>query len=299
MTYLFHLLIYFDIYLILALSLNLVAGYCGLLTVAHASYYAIGAYTYAILAVTLGWGLFPAMLVSILVAAVMSLAVSLPSWRLQTDFFFLATLVVQVLIFSSIYNWFDPQSPVGSWANLTNGTFGIADIPKPSVLGITLREPSQYVALATAAAAICGFLIWRLQSSPWGTALIALRDDELVIRGLGKNARLLKLQAIAFSCAFAAISGVLYAGYVSYVHPTLAALDESILMLAMVLVGGLGNFRGPIIGAASLIGLPELLRFAELPDAQAAQLRLMIYGASLIVLMHLRPSGLAGSYRLD
>jgi len=126
-----------------------------------------------------------------------------------------------------------------------------------------------------------------------------MRDDELAVRGLGKNTRLLKVQAIAVSCGFAAVAGVLYAGYVSYLHPSAASLEESILMLAMVLVGGLGNFRGPIIGAAVLIGLPEILRFAELPDAQAAQLRLIIYGTLLVLFVHFRPAGLAGNYRMD
>ncbi len=299
MNYLFHLLVFFDTYLVLALSLNLVVGYCGLLSVAHASYYAIGAYTYALLTLKLGVGFFPALLSGFVVAALLSVAVSLPSWRLQRDFFFLATLAVQVLIFSSIYNWFDPQAPFGSWTNLTNGSFGIADIPKPTVFGLKADTPAQFAILATVIAFLCGFLIWRLSSSPWGRLLIAMRDDELATRGIGKNTRLLKVQAIAISCGFAAVAGGLYAGYVGYIHPTLASLDESILVLAMVLVGGLGNFRGPLAGAALLIALPEILRFAQLPDTQAAPMRLMIYGTLLVLFVHFRPAGLAGTYRMD
>ena len=299
MNYVLHLLIYFDIYLIVALSLNLVVGYCGLLTMAHAGYYAVGGYTYALLSVTLGWGFVPAVLAAVLVAAVLSLAVSLPAWRLRGDFFVLGSLAVQVLIFSLLYNWSNPSAPLGSWSNLTNGPFGITGIPKPEFFGYRLSTPASYAVFASLVALICGFLLWRLQASPWGRLLSVMREDELAARGLGKNTRLLKVQALAFSCGFAAIAGALYAGYVNYLDPSSASLDESILMLSMVLVGGLGNFRGPILGAALLIALPELLRFADLPDAQAANLRLMIYGILLVLFMHFRPAGIAGVYRME
>lgn len=299
MNYVLHLLIYFDIYLIVALSLNLVVGYCGLLTMAHAGYYAVGGYTYALLSVTLGWGFFPAVLAAVLVAAVLSLAVSLPAWRLRGDFFVLGSLAVQVLIFSLLYNWSNPSAPLGSWSNLTNGPFGITGIPKPEFFGYRLATPASYAVFASLVALACGFLLWRLQASPWGRLLTVMREDELAARGLGKNTRLLKVQALAFACGFAAIAGALYAGYVNYLDPSSASLDESILMLSMVLVGGLGNFRGPILGAALLIALPELLRFADLPDAQAANLRLMIYGILLVLFMHFRPAGIAGVYRME
>ncbi|MCI5149339.1 MAG: branched-chain amino acid ABC transporter permease, partial [Candidatus Electrothrix sp. MAN1_4] len=168
MNYVLHLLIYFDIYLIVALSLNLVVGYCGLLTMAHAGYYAVGGYTYALLSVTLGWGFVPAVLAAVLVAAVLSLAISLPAWRLRGDFFVLGSLAVQVLIFSILYNWSNPNAPLGSWTNLTNGPFGITGIPKPEFFGYRLATPASYAVFASLVALICGFLLWRLQASPWG-----------------------------------------------------------------------------------------------------------------------------------
>ena len=299
MNYFLHLLIYFDIYVIVALSLNLVIGYCGMLTLAHAGYYAIGGYSYALLTLLLGWSFLPAVLASVLIAAVLSLAVSLPAWRLKGDFFVLASLAVQVLIFSVLYNWSDANAPLGSWTNLTNGPFGIPGIPKAEVLGLKITDSAHFFWLANGAAAFCAFIVWRLTASPWGRALVSMRDDEFAARSLGKNTRLLKVQALAIASGLVAVAGALYAAYVSYLDPSSASLDESILMLSMVVVGGAGNFRGPVIGALILIALPELLRFFNLPDAQAANLRLAIYGLLLVLMMHFRPQGISGEYRLN
>lgn len=298
MNYLLHLLIYLDIFIIVALSLNLVVGYCGLLTLAHAGYFAIGAYTYALLSLKLGWDFIPAMIVGAVLSAVLSLAVSLPSWRLRGDFFVLASLAVQVLIYRTLYNWSSADSPLGSWQNLTNGPLGISGIPRPMLLGWQIADPVAFAIFATVLALFCAVVIWRLTSSPWGRVLITIREDELAARSLGKNTRFLKVQAFAISAAIVAIGGTIYASYTLYLDPSAASLDNSILMLSMVIVGGIGNFRGPLIGAAILIILPEILRFLELPDAQAANLRMLIYGVLLIVLMHFRPQGIAGEYRM-
>ena len=126
-----------------------------------------------------------------------------------------------------------------------------------------------------------------------------MREDELAARGLGKNTRLAKVQAFAISSALVAVAGSLYAAHVRYIDPSSATLDESILMLSMVIVGGIGNFRGPIVGAGLLLLLPEALRFLQLPDALAANLRMLIYGLLLVLLMHFRPQGIAGRLRVQ
>lgn len=298
MNYLIHLLIYLDIYVIVALSLNLVVGYCGMLTLAHAGYFALGGYVYALSTLTLGWSFLPALVAAILIAAVLSLAVSLPAWRLKGDFFVLGSLAVQALLFSLLYNWFDAQAPLGSWSNLTNGPFGITGIPKPDLFGHRVADATGFLILATLLTLICAGIFWRLKTSPWGRVLIAMREDELAARGLGKNTRLLKVQALAISCGLVGVAGALYASYIGYLDPSSASLNESILILSMVLVGGVGNFRGPIVGAIVLIALPELLRFLHLPDAQAANLRLAFYGLLLVLMMHFRPQGISGEYRL-
>lgn len=299
MNYLIHLLIYFDIYLIVALSLNLIVGYTGMLTLAHAGFYAIGGYAYALLSLKLGWGFLPAAVTGSLIAAMLSLIVSLPAWRLRGDFFVLATLAVQALTYSALYNWTSSDATLGSIRNLTNGPFGITGILRPTIFGWQVSTQFAYGIFATVTAGFCALIVWRLTSSPWGRLLQAVRDDELAAQGLGKNTRMIKLQVVAIGSGLAAIGGALYAGHVRYLDPSSASLDESILMLSMVIVGGLGNFRGPIVGAALLILLPEALRFVALPDAIAANMRLLIYGVLLIVMMQFRPQGIAGDYRME
>jgi branched-chain amino acid transport system permease protein len=299
MNYALHLVIYFDIFLILALSLNLIVGYTGLLSLAHAGFFAIGAYAYALLSLKLEWGFFAAAFTGAAIAALTSLTVSLCSWRLKGDFFVMGSLAVQALIYSAAYNWNSVHAPLGSLSNLTNGPFGISAIPRPHVLGLQVASGIPMALLATFVGAISSLIIWWITGSSWGKTLVAMRDDELAARGLGKNTKLLKLQAIAIGSAFAAIAGAVYAAHVRYVDPSSAALSESILILSMVIVGGLGNFRGPIVGAAILVALPEILRTLSLPDAMAANLRLMLYGLLLVLLMLFRPQGVCGEYRVQ
>jgi branched-chain amino acid transport system permease protein len=299
MNYLLHLLIYFNLYVILALSLNLVVGYCGLLTLAHSAYFAIGAYTYALATLKLGLGFVPALGLAMGIAMILSLAVSLPAWRLRGDFFVMLTLAVQALILSLCHNWFSPQAELGTWGNLTNGPFGISGVPKPAILGSKFATIGSISALSSVLAVLAAGLVWILVSSPWGRLLKAIRDDELAARNLGKNSRLAKVQAFAIACALASVAGVIYCSYVSYIDPSAASIDESILLLSMVLVGGVGNFRGPLVGAFVLLAIPELLRFAQLPDVMAANLRLLAYGWLLVLMAHFRPQGLAGEYRLE
>jgi branched-chain amino acid transport system permease protein len=299
MNYFFHLLIYLSAYTILAASLNMIVGYCGLLTLAHAGYFAIGSYVYALVTLKLGWGFLPAALLGAGLAALLSLAVSLPSWRLKGDFFVMASLAVQVLFFSAIYNWASPGMQPGTWKNLTNGPFGLTNVPKPAIFGSEFDTLGSVAALSLLIAVACLLFVKMLLGSPWGRALQAMRDDELAARSLGKNVRLLKTQVFAVASGLAAVAGAIYASYVGYVDPSIASLQQSILMLCMVIVGGVGNFRGPIVGAVVLIAIPEILRFIDITDTAAANIRLMAYGLLLIAVTHFRPQGLAGSYRFE
>jgi len=299
MQYFFHLLIYFQIYCIVAMSLNLLVGYCGLLTLAHAGFFAIGAYGYAVIRTTTELDFVSTIIIGMIISATCSLVLSLFSWRLKGDFFVLASLAVQALIYTMIYNWADTAAPIGSLLNMTNGPFGITNIPGPSMFGVTFEEPSRFLIVSTFAAASCFLVLRTLQNAGWTQALFAMRDDELAARGLGKNTRLLKVQAVAIAASFAAAAGALYASYVGFIDPTSASLDEGILMLCMVLVGGLGSLRGSIAGAAVLIALPEVLRLLNLADAQAANIRLCVYGMALVAMMRFRPQGIAGTYRIE
>jgi branched-chain amino acid transport system permease protein len=235
MNYIYHLGIYLDIYIIVALSLNLLMGYAGLLQIAHAAYFGVGAYTAALLMVNLGVGFVPALVCSALVAGTLSLLISLPAWRFKGDYFVMLSLAVQVALFSLMYNW----------TGLTNGPFGIIGISKPVILGNRFVTPDNIFTLYSAIMILCGVVFFILLRSPWGKTLKAMRDDELAARGLGKNTRLLKVQVFFIASAFVAIAGGMYASYISYIAPTSFTIDESILMLSMVIIGGTGNFRGP------------------------------------------------------
>ena len=289
MSYVLHLLVYIEIYVLVAASLNLLIGYSGLLQVAHAAYYGVGAYTFALLSLKLGFGFLPATLLAGLVAGFLSLLVSLPAWRFRGDAFVMMSLAVQVALYALIYNW----------VGLTGGPFGISAIPRPAIAGISFATPHSIVLLYGAIVLGCLAVLATLKRSPFGRSLQAMRDDELAARSLGIPTRKLKVQAFGVESALVGVAGALYAAYATYIDPSSFTLDESILMLSMVIVGGTGNVRGPLVGALTLVAIPEILRLVAFPNAVAANVRLLAYGLLLIVLMHWRPQGLAGRYRFE
>jgi branched-chain amino acid transport system permease protein len=289
MNYLFHLLVYFEIYVIVAMSLNLLIGYSGLLQVAHAAYFGVGAYAAALVSLNFGLGFIPALACSAFVAGALSLLVSLPALRFRGDYFVMMSLAVQVSLYSLMYNWVE----------LTNGPYGVTGIPKPAILGSIFATPGSAAILFGVIAGLLAAYLGVLKHSPFGRSLQAMRDDELAARSLGIQVSKLKVQSFLIASAMVGVAGGMYGAYVSYIDPTSFTLDESILMLSMVIVGGTGNVRGPLVGAAVLILLPEALRFLQLPDAIAANVRLLAYGLLLIAMMHWRPQGLAGKYRFQ
>lgn len=199
----------------------------------------------------------------------------------------MVSIAVQALIYAILYNW----------TGLTHGPFGITGIPRPNIFNYQLVTKESIFVLYGFIALGLGGGVAVLKWSPFGRALQAMRDDELAARSVGVPVDVLKIQAFALAAILVGMAGGLYAAYVSFIDPTSFSLNESILMLSMVIVGGTGNVRGPLVGAAVLILLPEALRFVNLPDAIAANVRLLVYGLLLVILMHWRPQGLAGSYR--
>ena len=143
------------------------------------------------------------------------------------------------------------------------------------------------------------FLVRNLQHSPYGRMLKAIRSDDLAVQSLGRNTTNLKSMAFFISAAFSGLAGLLYASYVSYIDPTSFTIDESIFIITALFIGGVGSkVWGPVLGAAVVVILPELLRFVGLPDAVAANLRQIIYGLTLIILMFVSPQGLLGDAKL-
>ncbi|MFW5739048.1 MAG: branched-chain amino acid ABC transporter permease [Myxococcota bacterium] len=287
MSYFVNLFIYLNVYAVLALSLNLVTGYTGLVNLAHAAFFGVGAYVASMAMIHFGWGFLPATGIAIAAAAILSLAISLPSLRFASSYFVISSLAVQTLTFSILYNWTD----------VTHGPYGLSEIPRPRFFGWEASSLGGMALVSAIAAVVCGLILYGVLRSPWGRLLEAIRDDELAARGLGKRARVAKIQANAIACGMAAVAGSLYASYVGFIDPTTFTLEESILLLSMVLIGGTGNVRGPIVGAAVMLGIRESLRFLDIPDPMAPHLRAMAYGLLLVVIAHKRPQGIAGKYR--
>jgi len=286
MDYLEHVLILICIYTILAVSLDLLAGHTGLLSIAHAAFYGLGAYASALMTVFYGAPFLLGVLAGIGVALVSSFIVSLPSLRLQEDYFVIATFGFQVIIFS-IFN---------NWANLTQGPVGITGIPQPVVFGWTINTHLVFLGGSAIFAAFAYLIVGLIASSPFGRVLRAIREDEVFTKALGKNTFSFKVAAFAVSAALAAIAGSLYAHYITFIDPSTFTVMESILVISMVIIGGAGSRWGPLIGAVVLVTFPEALRFIGLPSSVAAPLRQVIYGVLLVTMMMARPRGLVGKY---
>lgn len=289
MNYVLHILVMVCIYEILIVSLNLVVGYGGMLSLCHAAFYGIGAYTSALLITRLGWNFGASMVAAIALVGVTAYSIALLTSRFRGDFFVLATLGYQVIIFTVLYNWM----------SVTGGSYGVLGIPKPSMLGWRFASVSAFLGLSGTTAVVVLVVLQRVFNSPYGRTLQAVRDDELAAQSLGKDVRAFRRTALTVSAMAAATAGVLYASYASYIDPTSFSVDESILMLGALIIGGVGNLTGALIGAAILVCLPEVLRFLPIPDAIAAGTRQVLYGLLLIVMMRVRPQGLAGRYAFD
>jgi branched-chain amino acid transport system permease protein len=289
MNYLLHIFIMLCIYGILALSLNLLIGYAGLFSICHAAFYGIGAYASTLLMIKAGLNFFPALIGGIFVSSLFAFLIAYPSLRLRGDYFILATLGFQLIVYSILYNWI----------GLTRGPYGIPGIPRASLFGFEFDSIPLFLLLSSVIFLLVLFFVKKLYFSPFGRALKAIREDEIAASAMGKNLPLLKIWAFTVAGGVAAISGSLYATYVTYIDPTSFTLDESIFLIAVVLVGGSGNMKGPLVGALFMILLPEALRFLGLPDTIAPNVRQMIYGVLLIILMRYRPQGIAGEYKFE
>lgn len=289
MNYLFHLLVMINIYVILALSLNLLVGYSGLMSMCQASFYGLGAYISTLLVMKAGFGFIPAFFLAIIGSVLVSYLISFPSLRLRGDYFVLATLGFQIITFAILYNW----------VGLTRGPYGIPGIPSPRLFNFSVDTVFSYFIFTLVIAGCCALLFYWIGNSPFGRSLKAIREDEIAAAALGKNIVRFKITAFAVSAGFAAISGVLFAGYMRYIDPTSFTLNESIFILSIIIIGGTGNLSGPVVGTILMIFLPEILRFLKIPDSVAANLRQIIYGLLIIIIMRYLPQGISGEYKFE
>ncbi len=289
MNYFLHILIMINIYLILALSLNLFMGYTGLISLTHAAFFGIGAYATALLMMQLKLNFFLSLLLGIVLTFIIAYLIGKLSLVFKEDLFVLVTLGSQMIVFSVLYNW----------TKLTRGPYGIMGIAKPSLLGFEFSELWSFFILSGFIAGIIFFYFKILDKSTFCLYLKGIRDNELAFISSGKSPSHYKTLAFVISGGVAGISGALYAPYITYIVPASFNLDVSIYILCIVMIGGAGNLRGPLIGTVFMVIAPEALKFLGLPDAVAANMRQIIYGLLLVILMRYRPQGLLGEYKFE
>lgn len=288
MEYIFHILIIVSIYGILALAQNLVMGETGLLTAAGAAFYGIGAYGTAILATKFGVNIFISLIFIPIIAGLITLIVGIGFARFRDDYFMLATLG-----FLMIFN-----TAVKNWENLTGGAYGIANISKPEIFNFKFGTPFSFFFLSFAVFLVVAFISYLISRSSFGRVLNAIREDEDSLEIFGYPTSSYKLLAFTIGATLSAFAGVLFASYLTFIDTNLFTVNESLLLWAMIILGGIGRNRGALIGAFLLIILPEGLRFVGFPVEFAALLRQFIYGLLLILLMLYRPKGILGKYKL-
>ena len=281
-SFLLHLLVLTNTYVILGVSYNLLIGYAGLFSIAHAAFFGVGAYVSMVVVLSLGWPYLVGLGAAVVVAAAVSGLLAFPALRVSGDYQVIASLGFQVIIFNVFMNW----------ESITGGPAGVSRIPRPGFLGWTVESPLAYGLLSCVMAVGAYLFVRRIVSSPFGRVLRAIREDEVVTQALGKNVTGVKVVVFMVSGGVAATAGSLFAHYTTYINPYFFTLEESILILSVVIVGGAGNLTGSVLGAVVLTLLPQALRLVELPEALAANLRQIIYAALLAGFMFFRPQGI-------
>jgi branched-chain amino acid transport system permease protein len=269
------------LYATLALGLNIVVGYAGLLDLGYVAFFGIGSYLYAFLA-SPHFGLHLPFLLAlpivVVVTAISGILIGAPTLRLRGDYLAIVTLGFGEIVYLLLINLDRP-------INITGGASGIVSIDPPDFWLFTITRNGQYYYLFLAALALVLFVSARLRDSRIGWAWQAIREDELAARAMGINTTVSKLQAFSLGASFAGFAGALLASWQGSVFPENFLFTESINVLAMVIIGGMGSLAGVVLGAVVIVALPELFR-----EFQAY--RLLVFGLMLMVLMIFRPQGL-------
>jgi branched-chain amino acid transport system permease protein len=274
------------LYATLTISLNLLVGWTGLISIAQAGIYGVGAYVTALLALHVTHDLLISFVLASIAGVFVSLIVALPSLRLRNEYFLIATMGFQAIIFSLFMN-----------LEITGGASGLYGVPHPTLFGHTIRTSWEKFLLAAALAATCYLLALRISKAPFGRLLRAVREDQTAVASFGKSVFRIKFSIFVFSAVFAAAAGTIYVYSLTALDPVAFALDESIFMITLVIVGGTGSLNGSVLAVAVLILLPEMFKFLAIPEAIAPQLRQVLYGLLLVFFTRYRRQGLIGEYR--
>lgn len=269
------------IYIILALGLNVVIGFSGLLNLGFAAFYAIGAYSSALLTTKVGLGFWGALPLSILITTIAGFILAFPALRLRGDYLAIVTLGFGEIVHLTLNNW----------DSLTKGPNGISGIPVPFIFGFELSRLSHYYYLVLLFVLITIFVVRRVYYSRIGRAWLALRDDEVAAESMGINAIKYKFLAFSFGAFWAGLAGTLFASKMRFVSPESFTFMESVFIVCMIILGGLGSIPGVVIGSLILIVLPEVLREFQL-------YRMLALGIGLVLMMVFRPQGLISLRRI-
>ncbi|HXP73151.1 MAG TPA: branched-chain amino acid ABC transporter permease [Stellaceae bacterium] len=287
-SYIGQVLMLVGLYILMGMGLNLEVGLAGLLDLGFVAFFAVGAYTTALLTADSPHALaaftaiphmsfWMAMPIAVLISVMVGVLFGIPVLGVRGDYLAVATMglgeIVRVVVQS------DAAAP------LLAGAQGILQIPKPRIGGFELADPVALFFLTLVCAGFAAYCAWRLESSRLGRAWMAVRDDEDVAQALGINLVKVKLLAYGLGAAFAGLSGSIFAVMLTSVYPSSFQLLVSINVLALIIVGGMGSLPGVIVGSLALVGLPELLR-------EFGEYRYLFYGVALIVMMRIRPEGL-------
>ncbi|MFC1633124.1 branched-chain amino acid ABC transporter permease [Patescibacteria group bacterium] len=287
-SYFIHILILIGIYLIFALSLQLVLGFTGILNFGHIAFFAIGAYVSALLMLN-GLPFMVAILLAGIISAICGFLFSIPINKLKGDYVALATLSFSFVIYAVALNW----------TSLTRGALGLHNIPKPEIFGFSFSSNISFLILTVLICIISYFVINRVVSSPFGKALEAVRDNELAARVIGKSAFKLKSVALVVSAFFAGIAGSLFAHYITYIDPSSFTIIQLTPILCIVIIGGLASLRGTLIATVILVLLPESLRFIGFSSQIVGPMRQIVYSLLLLLILIYKPKGLYGRIKLD
>ncbi|MEO5736456.1 MAG: branched-chain amino acid ABC transporter permease [Variovorax sp.] len=272
-----YLMSYWLIFIIATMGLNLTVGYAGQKSLGHAAFFGIGAYTVALL-MKIGVSFWLGLPAAALLCFALGLVLGFPALRVQTIYLAFATLGFNTAVWLVMRN--------EEW--LTGGTFGINNIPRPSLAGLSLESNRAYYYLVFAVTVLLALLLWGLLRSPWGKAFTALRDNPIRAESLGISVRAYTLLSFAIGAAYAGVAGALFASLVQFIEPAPFTVAASIMMYLMVVVGGPGYFWGPVLGAAVGVVVPEWMR--DVPGV--ADWYLPLFGAAVVVLMVWLPDGL-------
>jgi branched-chain amino acid transport system permease protein len=277
-TYQTNILISFLLYVVLGLGLNVIVGVAGLLFLGHAAFYAIGAYSYALLNQYFGLGFWVALPLGGIIAALAGIALAFPVLRLRGDYLAIVTLGFGEIVRLLLENWSD----------LTGGPSGVSNIPRPGFFDMKLSVADAniyiyYIVLALAIITIVA--VTRLKDSRIGRALQALREDEVACEAMGIDRVSTKVMAFGLGTAWAGFAGVIFAAKTTFINPASFTFFESAIILSIVVLGGMGSNLGVILGSAFLVLLPEYMRaFSEY--------RMILFATAMVLMMVFRPQGL-------